>query len=267
MSGLHKPSDAQYGDGRDDMRKACYKIVASGENAAESGGEEDQGSRPREDLQVFAGKLLTIQDEERRRISRDLHDDVNQRLGAIGLQLDSLSRNLPASPSDIRRHIRTIRRHVSELSDDVRQLAYRFHQTTVEDLGLVVALQRYLNDFVKRTGISIHFAKPRLVHPLPLRPANCLFRVAQEILGNVGAHAKATRTTITLAVSADKAMLTIVDNGIGMDIEEVRRRKAGLGLLSIQERVRLLRGAVTWRSVPGSGTEVQVWLPLQTEEP
>lgn len=267
MSGLHKPSDAQYGDGKDDMRKAFDNTVASGENAAELGYEEDQENRHREDLRALTGKLLTVQDEERHRISRDLHDDVNQRLGAIGLQLDSLSRNLPDSPSGIRRQIRTIRRHVSELSDDVRQLAYRFHQTTVEDLGLVAALQRYLNDFVKRTGISIHFAKPRLIHSLPLRPANCLFRVAQEILGNVGAHAKATQTTITLAVSADKAMLTIVDNGIGMDIEEVRRRKAGLGMLSIQERVRLSSGAVTWHSVPGSGTEVQVWLPLQTEKP
>lgn len=267
MSGLRKLSDAQYGDGKDDMRKACDKTVASGENAEESGGEEDQGNRHREDLRALTGKLLTVQDEERRRISRDLHDDVNQRLGAIGLQLDSLTRNLPDSPSGIRRQIRTIRRHVSELSDDVRQLAYRFHQTTVEDLGLVAALQRYLNDFVKRTGVSVHFTKPHLTGPLPLRPATCLFRIAQEVLGNIGVHAKATLATVTLMVAPGQATLTIVDNGIGMDVEDVRRRKAGLGMLSIQERVRLLNGAVTWRSSPGSGTEVQAWLPLQTEEP
>lgn len=249
------------------MENGINTTVSCGITGTGLNREGDQGNQSQEDLRALAGKLLTVQDDERCRISRDLHDDVNQRLGAIGLQLDSLSRNLPDSPSGIRRQIRTIRRHVNELSDDVRQLAYRFHQTTVEDLGLVVALQRYLNDFVKRTGVSIHFAKPRLIHPLPLRPANCLFRVAQEILGNVGAHAQATRTTITLAVSTDKAMLTIVDNGIGMDIEEVRRRKVGLGMLSIQERVRLLSGEVTWRSSPGSGTEVHAWLPLQTEEP
>jgi signal transduction histidine kinase len=100
-----------------------------------------------------------------------------------------------------------------------------------------------------------------------LRPATCLFRIAQESLGNVGVHAKATLVTVTLAVSSDKAALTIVDDGIGMDLEEVRRRKGGLGMLSIQERARLLNGAVTWSSSPGSGTKVHAWLPLQREKP
>lgn len=227
----------------------------------------DEAQRQGEDLRTLAGKLLSVQDEERRRISRDLHDDVNQRLGAIGLQLDSLAQRLTDSPAEIRKGIRAVRRHISELSDDVRQLAYRFHQTTVEDLGLVTALQRYLNDFVKRTGVSVRFSKSRLIRPLPLRPATCLFRIAQESLGNVGVHANATLVTVTLTVSSDKAALTIVDNGIGMDVEQVRQRKAGLGMLSIQERARLLNGAVTWRSSPGSGTEVRAWLPLQSEKP
>jgi two-component system NarL family sensor kinase len=249
------------------MVKSRNRVVSSGMNAAGVAGGESQDNRNREDLRTLAGKLLTIQDEERRRISRDLHDDVNQRLGAIGLQLDSLNRSLPTSPDIVRRRIRAIRRHVSKLSDDVRQLAYRFHQTTVEDLGLVTALQRYLNDFVKRTGVGVRFSKSRLIRPLPLRQATCLFRIAQESLGNVGVHAKATLVSITLTVSSDKAVLIIVDNGIGMDVEQVRQRKAGLGILSIQERARLLNGAVTWRSSPGSGTEVRAWLPLQREEP
>ncbi|MBH0200450.1 MAG: histidine kinase [Nitrospira sp.] len=92
------------------MGKSFIKTVSSGINGTGLGHEGDQGNQSREDLRALAGKLLTIQDEERHRISRDLHDDVNQRLGAIGLQLDSLSRNLPVSPSGIRRHIRTIRR-------------------------------------------------------------------------------------------------------------------------------------------------------------
>jgi signal transduction histidine kinase len=127
------------------------------------------------DLRTLTGKLLTVQDEERRKVSRDLHDDVNQRLGAIGLQLDSLCRHLPESPVAVRRQIRTIRRHVNKLSDDVRQLAYQFHQTTVEDLGFVVALQRYINDFVKRTGIKARFAKPRAGTSIPLRMATSLY--------------------------------------------------------------------------------------------
>ena len=245
------------------MEKASYKIPQRLGRRARPVFEEDDATPYGEDLRTLAGKLLTVQDEERRRISRDLHDDVNQRLGAIGLHLDSLSRRLPDTPAETRKRIRVIRRHISELSDDVRQLAYRFHQTTVEDLGLVAALQRYLNDFVKRTGVSVRFSKSRLIQPLPLRLATCLFRIAQESLGNVGVHAKATQVTVTLTISPDTVTLTILDNGIGMDVEEVRRRKAGLGMLSIQERARLLSGTVTWRSSPGSGTEVKARLPME----
>ncbi len=223
--------------------------------------------RTPEDLRMLAGKLLTFQDEERRRISRDLHDDVNQRLGAIGLQLDSLCRNLPDSPGAVCRQIRAIRRHISELSDDVRQLAYRFHQTTVEDLGLIIALQRYLNDFVKRTGIKARFTKPRTTRQIPVRLATCLYRIAQESLGNVGLHASASQVTVELWATSDAISLTIRDNGIGMNLDEVRRRPPGLGMLSAQERVRLLNGSVEWLSTPGAGTEVRARLPWLTEGP
>lgn len=209
-----------------------------------------------EDLRVWAGKLLTVQDEERRRISRDLHDDVNQRLGAVGLQLDSLCRSLPDSPAAIRRRIRSIRRHVSELSDDVRQLAYRFHQTTVEDLGLVVALQRYLNEFVKRTGIKTRFSKPRPIDRISLPYASCLYRIAQESLGNIALHAQATQVHIQLTMSPSSLCLTIEDNGVGMDLGEVLERRAGLGMLSMQERARRLNGTVVWDSAPQKGTTV-----------
>lgn len=220
-----------------------------------------------EDLRTLAGKLLTVQDEERRRISRDLHDDVNQRLGAIGLQLDSLCRNLPESPVAVRRQIRSIRRHISELSDDVRQLAYQFHQTTVEDLGFIVALQRYINDFVKRTGIKARFAKPRTHTLIPLRVATSLYRIAQEALGNVGLHAKASEATVELLVTPDTLSLTIHDNGIGMNLEEIRSRAMGLGMLSMQERVRLLNGTLEWHSTPGEGTRIIARLPWPTDQP
>jgi signal transduction histidine kinase len=229
-------------------------------------GDGDRPGRSQEDLRALAGKLLTVQDEERRRISRDLHDDVNQRLGAIGLQLDSLCRHLPESPAAIRRQIRAIRRHVGELSDDVRQLAYRFHQATVEDLGLVVALQRYINDFVKRTGLKARFARPRQAVPIPLRLATCVYRIAQESLGNVGLHAKASQVTVELAVTPLELTLTVRDNGIGMNLDEVRRRTTGLGMLSMQERVRLLNGSLEWHSVQGQGTEVVARLPWPGEQ-
>lgn len=247
------------------MDKVSNEIVAPGDKIAGVNSVGETGSRYREDLRTLAGKLLTVQDEERRRISRDLHDDVNQRLGAIGLQLDSLSLHLPDSPAVVRQRIRSIRRHVTELSDDVRELAYRFHQTTVEDLGLIAALRRYVNDFARRTGINARFTKPRSKDPIPLRLATCLYRIAQESLGNVGLHAKASQVTVALTVSSGIVSLTISDNGIGMDFEEVRRRKTGLGMLSMQERARLLDGSVDWHSPPVGGTRVTAKFALRPE--
>lgn len=247
------------------MKHVSDQVVLPRAQGRASGGNKETENRYRDDVRTLAGKLLTVQDEERRRISRDLHDDVNQRLGAIGLQLDTLSRNLPDSPSVIRRQIRVIRRHVSELSDEVRGLAYRFHQTTVEDLGLVAALQRYLNDFVKRTGISARFTKPRSADSIPLRLATCLYRIAQESLGNVGLHANASQVSLTLVVSSDEISLTVCDDGIGMDLEEVKRRRDGLGMLSMEERAKLLDGTISWCSSPGKGTTVLARFNLGTE--
>lgn len=238
------------------MKQASEQIALPIMRHSESMETKEAEARYSDAVRTLAGKLLTVQDEERHRISRDLHDDVNQRLGAIGLQLDALSRNLPDSPTVIRRRIRAIRRHVSELSDEVRGLAYRFHQTTVEDLGLVAALQRYVNDFVKRTGISVRFTKPRSADSIPLRLATCLYRIAQESLGNIGLHAKASQVSLTLTVSTDEISLTVCDDGIGMDLDDVRRRKEGLGMLSIEERAKLLNGMVSWVSSPGNGTTV-----------
>lgn len=249
------------------MKHASDQVTLPIAQDITSVGKKETKHRYRDDIRTLAGKLLTVQDEERRRISRDLHDDVNQRLGAIGLQLDALSRNLPDSPSVIRRRIRTIRHHVSELSDEVRELAYRFHQTTVEDLGLVAALQRYLNDFVKRTGISARFTKPRAADSIPLRLATCLYRIAQEGLGNVGLHANASQVSLTLVVSSDEISLTVCDDGIGMDLEEVKRRKEGLGMLSMEERAKLLNGEIAWLSSPGKGTTVFARFAPRTESP
>ncbi len=267
-AGLHMPAVPQYLDQEAlSMENSCNSHTSSKDGIPDSDGKGTLGQRHRDDIRTLAGKLLTVQDEERRRISRDLHDDVNQRLGAIGLQLDSLSNQLPVSPIAVRKRIRAIRRHVSELSDDVRELAYRFHQTTVEDLGLIVALQRYLNDFVKRTGINARFTKPRSIDALPPQLATCLYRIAQESLGNVGLHAKASQVSVTITISSDTASLTICDDGVGMDAEEIGRRKAGLGMLSMQERARLMNGSVAWHSSPGEGTKVIASFPLGESRP
>jgi signal transduction histidine kinase len=215
--------------------------------------------RNREALRLLAGKLLTVQDEERRRISRDVHDDVNQRLGVLGLELDSLCRDLPATPAALRRQLRKLRRQVTGLSDDVRQLAYRFHQTTVEDLGLVVAMQRYIGDFVRRTGIRTRFVAPQATDPIPQPLATCLYRVVQESLGNVAVHAQASQVLVELTVSPLEIGLKVQDDGIGMNLEEVRQTTRGLGILSMRERASFLNGVLDVIS-PSPDRERTSWL-------
>ena len=222
--------------------------------------------RNREELLKLAGKLLTVQDEERRRISRDLHDDVNQRLGVLGLELDSLSRDLPATPAALRRQLRKLRRRVTALSEDVRQLAYRFHETTVEDLGLVVAIQRYIGEFVRRTDIKTRFLKSEAANQIPQHLATCLYRLVQESLGNVAVHAKASQALVELTIDRTAIGLKVQDNGIGMDLEEVRKTTRGLGILSMRERVRLLNGLFHVISQPGRGTSVMARLPVSSDK-
>lgn len=215
----------------------------------------------REELRTLAGKLLSVQDEERRRIARDLHDDVNQRLAVLGLDLESIAQSLPPSSVNIRRRLLALQEQVMTLTSDIRHLAYQFHQTIVEDLGLVVALQRYLNDFTRRTGVNARFIKRNLRDAIPLAVASCLYRVAQESLGNVAAHSRATQVTVELTGGATDMTLIVRDDGAGMDVDDVRRQSRGLGILSMRERLRLLGGSLEIHSQPGHGTAVHARAP------
>jgi signal transduction histidine kinase len=148
------------------------------------------------------------------------------------------------------------------LSDDLRHLAYQFHHAIVEDLGLVIALQRFVNDFVRRTAIKARLIKRNVPDVITTDVATCLYRVAQESLGNVASHAKAPHVTVEVVGSETEICLTVRDSGVGMDVDAVRRRSRGLGLLSMTERVRLLNGSVEIRSQLGHGTEVSARIPL-----
>jgi signal transduction histidine kinase len=165
-------------------------------------------------------------------------------LAVIGLELESVYRSLRPSFSRSKRQLRAIHRQITELSDDLRHLAYQFHHAIVEDLGLVIALQRFVNDFVRRTAIKARLIKRNVPDVIATDVATCLYRVAQESLGNVASHAKAPHVTVEVVGSETEICLTVRDSGVGMDVDAVRQRSRGLGLLSMTERVRLLNGSV-----------------------
>lgn len=216
----------------------------------------------REDLRALAGQLLTAQEQDRRRISRDLHDDVNQRLAMLAMDLRQAEKDPSNDPETLRSAIRTVSDRLTTVSDDVRQMAYRFHPSILDDLGLVKAVRRLVDDFSARTGIENSYVHKDPVAALPAEIAICIYRVVQESLSNVSRHARASHTEVELMCDDDQVGLSIRDNGVGFDAAALSKPGGHLGLLSMKERVRLVRGRLEVDSAPSRGTHVRVDIPL-----
>jgi signal transduction histidine kinase len=219
----------------------------------------------RRELKRLASQLIRIQEDERRRISRDLHDDINQRLALLSIELEGIQRQLPALTPPLARAIRSISDRVAELSEDVRHLAYHYHPSILDDLGLSIALQRLVEDVGSRNHLEAHITCHDLPKTLSQDVATCLYRIAQESLNNVVRHAKASRIEVALAQSSMGLLFTIADDGVGFPPDLPRTESGGLGLLSMKERVALVGGTLTIESAIGTGTKLQASIPL-TEE-
>ena len=215
----------------------------------------------RQELRDLAARLLTVQEEERRRISRDLHDDINQRLAMLIVQAESLESNLPPSADDCSKELRSIQDRLTEVSDDVRHLAYQFHPSILDDLGLTVALQRLLDECAVRANLHGSFEASPMPLTVPQTVATCLYRIAQESLANVMKHAQANKVTVSLAATEEAITLTVQDDGVGFDTQQLADSHRGLGLISMAERLRLVRGTVTIDSIPHQGTRLYVKVP------
>lgn len=215
----------------------------------------------RQELRDLTARLLTVQEEERRRISRDLHDDINQRLAMLVVQAESLETNLPPAAAACSKELRSIQDRLTELSDDVRHLAYQFHPSILDDLGLPVALQRLVDDCAARSRLEIALDISVMPQAIPQAVSTCLYRIAQECLANVMKHARATRVNVSLASTPDAINLTVQDDGVGFDTQNAVDNPRGLGLVSMAERVRLVHGTVTIDSIPQRGTRLSINVP------
>jgi signal transduction histidine kinase len=217
----------------------------------------------RHELQSLAAELLRVQEEERRRISRDLHDDINQRLALLAVELEALDRPSSMTLQERGRVVRAVQDRVAELSEDVRRLAYQLHPSILDDLGLPIALQRLVDDFIARTGMTGQFVNRGVSKALPQNIATCLYRVAQESLGNIARHAQASTMSVELDRVDDMLTIMITDDGVGFEPHRVRN---GLGLLSMKERITLVNGSLDIASTVGKGTYVCVRIPHVDED-
>ena len=219
--------------------------------------------RSRAELQALAGRLLTAQDDERRRISRELHDDVNQRLAMLTLDVESLQAGLPRSQRETAERLGVIRDRLVELSDDVHGLAYGLHPSVLDHLGLTAALRSHVSDLRRHESIRIGLHVGDDLERLPPDVAACLYRVAQAALRNVVRHARAGRATVEVGRADGGVRLSVSDDGVGF--AGPTRSSEGLGIVGMQERVRLVGGRFTLTSQVGEGSSVTVWLPLPGE--
>jgi PAS domain S-box-containing protein len=211
-------------------------------------------------LRALAGSLITAQDDERRRISRELHDDITQQLAFLSIELGKLTAKIPNS-LEVHARVRTLQERAQEMAAGVRRLSHGLHPSVIEDLGLSATLQDFCTEFSSNRGIDVQFSGLVDKSTLDTAAATCLYRVAQESLRNSVVHGHATAIRVNLTSEDGSIHLRIRDNGVGFDPEDGRTR-TGLGLINMRERVRLVNGRLTISSRPGYGTEIGASVPL-----
>jgi len=215
-----------------------------------------------ETLADMSRKLLEAQEQERTRIARELHDDINQQLALLSGEIHQVKEALPVSAGELRNRVDELGKRTSEISSGVQSLSHELHSSRLEYLGVVSAIRGFCKELGDKQKVKVDFQSegvPRTVSP---EVSLCLFRVVQEGLHNAVKHSGVRSFEVRLHGSPGEIHLTVRDSGMGFDPELVRDTQ-GLGFVSMQERVRLVNGSIVITSKPGSGTEIDVRAPLQ----
>ncbi len=217
------------------------------------------------EIQHLAGRLIAVQDVERSRMARELHDDTSQQLAGLAISLSALKRRLltQADNTELQDDVSSLQQRAISLAENVRRLSHDLHPSVLEHAGLVAALGAYCTEVQAQQGVEITFTSEGNFESADRALALCVYRVAQEALRNVVSHAHARHADIRLLGTGDGTELTISDDGKGFDVLRTRERREGLGLISINERVRLLGGTVSIATEPNKGTRLLVQIPVR----
>jgi len=210
------------------------------------------------ELRELTGSLLTSQETERRRIARELHDDLSQRLAQIEIDCDQVQQGIATDPQTAASRLQAVRAGLGKLSEDVRQLSHRLHPATIENLGLAPALKAFVDDVDRQEDLIATFESSGVPQKIPVNTSTALYRIAQEALRNVVKHAGRTHVRIELRGEPDSLRLIISDAGKGFD---PALQRGGLGLISIGERARMIGATLSLQSEPGRGTTITVNVP------
>jgi len=204
-------------------------------------------------------KLIEAQEQERTRIGRELHDDISQRLALLAVELEQLLHN----PSEVQIRLAKLQKETSDISDDVEALSHELHSSKLQYLGAVAGIRSWCREFGERQNLEIDFGSDAGII-LPFEIGVCLLRVLQEALHNAVKHSDVKRVEVRLMEESNQVHLIVSDSGKGFDVESAMKDK-GLGLTSMQERVRLVNGTIAIESKPMGGTTIEVRVPLESQ--
>jgi signal transduction histidine kinase len=217
-----------------------------------------------EALAGMSRKLLEAQEQERARIGRELHDDINQRLGLLSVEIQRMKEVSPITYGDLRSRMDELGKRTSEISAVVQSLSHELHSSKLEYLGLVSAMKSFCREFGEKHKVNVDFDSEGMPATVAQEISICLFRVMQEGLQNALKHSGVKLFDVKLLGSPTEVRLTVRDLGNGFD-PELAKETPGLGLISMQERVRLVKGTISITSRPQSGTKINVRVPLEAE--
>jgi len=218
--------------------------------------------RAEESLKFLGSRLIVAQEEERKRVARELHDDLSQRLAVLSIELEQLCQKIER-PLNLRKRIQKLQLQAQEISSDLHRLSYKLHPSKLDHLGLAAAVKSLCDEvsLVQNGKLKVHFHQTGLPADLPKDTTLCLFRVSQEILRNCVKHSGADFAQVVLTKTDHAIRLSISDNGCGFDTKSELMEK-GLGFISMQERLRLVGGEIKIYSQPRRGTRIDASIPL-----
>ena len=218
-----------------------------------------------EALSTINRRLIEAQEQERGRIARDLHDDINQRLAMLAIDIEELQQNLPASAGEIKPTLIEFREGIVEISSELQSISHQLHLPQLEYVSLAASMRTLCREFARRHKVKIDFTHDEIPNPVPHDISVCLYRVLQEALHNATKHSQVRHFEVRLGYSPDQVQLTVADHGTGFDAQTVLNSE-GLGLISMRERVRLVNGIFEIDSKPMHGTRIHVCVPLASEQ-
>ncbi len=213
-------------------------------------------------LHNLSRRLIEAQEQERKRIAQDLHDDINQRLALLGVKIGALKRHLPFSQEQLLERLQDLSDRTSDIAAGIHSISHKLHSSQLDYLGLVSAVEGLCTEFASQQHVEVDFVHHDVPTALPQSVSLCLFRVLQETLTNAVKHSGSTNFAVELSGSSGKISLRVKDSGVGFDVQAARNA-TGIGLISMRERVHSVNGNMAIWSKKDYGTEVRVTVPLE----